>query len=675
MSFVTWASRLPTWKHALIVSGMLLLTVPVGWASISLSAAGSEVAAWWPAASLTVVAATLSRGRRRLILAAAIVVVGVAANLLAGRPLLVSVGFALANAAEALVVAGIATGANREVSIDRAGDAARLLVGVIAGALAIGAGVAIVVHFEGGDPLLVGLAAAASHGSAVLLLAPLAVLPLANFKTDRIPEFVLHVVIVVAVAIYVFAPQQTLPIGFLIFPLVVWGAFRFPIGLMVLESIVIAAIATVALNWDAGPFSWATHGDTTLAVHLVQLYIVVLATTSLLLGRARAERLRISALGRAREVVLLSGITGSTIGFVILERESGAHLRFAAGNSVADELLHGSDVRWDVGDAVELKDFPPTLAAHLSDLIAGTASSWNGIVSDEGAERIIEANLTRVRSARGTLVLTVQVEDVTAREEARLAHDRALENERATVEQLRETNRRQDDFVSAVSHELRTPLTSIIGFADELTQMELPDEAHTYLEVVTRNAERLGSLVEDLLEVGRLNSEVQFKAREKLDIDALIDVVIKDLHHTAAARKVVITRSGQTGVSLNSVRTDVTRIVVNLVSNAVKFSPEGGKVDVVVETSAVHLQIRVVDAGPGISPADLDRVFERFYRARSAATVPGSGLGLVIARGLAENLGGTVRLRSTEGVGTTALLTLPFAISMPRRPAEEQSTD
>ena len=89
----------------------------------------------------------------------------------------------------------------------------------------------------------------------------------------------------------------------------------------------------------------------------------------------------------------------------------------------------------------------------------------------------------------------------------------------------------------------------------------------------------------------------------------------------------------------------------------------------------MHLQIQVVDAGPGIAPDDLDRVFERFYRARSAATVPGSGLGLVIARGLAENLGGSVRLRSVEGSGTTGLLTLPFAISMPRRPAEEQSTD
>jgi two-component system, OmpR family, phosphate regulon sensor histidine kinase PhoR len=103
----------------------------------------------------------------------------------------------------------------------------------------------------------------------------------------------------------------------------------------------------------------------------------------------------------------------------------------------------------------------------------------------------------------------------------------------------------------------------------------------------------------------------------------------------------------------------VTRILVNLLSNAIKFSPVGGRVEIAVDVSAVHLQIRVADDGPGIAPADLDRVFERFYRASSAATVPGSGLGLVIARGLAENLGGTVRLRSTEGVGTTALLTLP----------------
>jgi two-component system, OmpR family, phosphate regulon sensor histidine kinase PhoR len=657
VSFISWASRVPTWLHAVIVGGLLLLTVPVGWASIALSPPESPVAAWWPAASLTVVAATLSRSRRRLILALAVVAVGFAANLAAGRPASVSLGFAVANAAEALVVAAIATNAGREVSIDRSADATRLLIGVIAGALAAGAIVAAVVPLEGGDPLTSGVATAASHGSAVLLLAPFAILPRASYRTDRGWELLAQLSVLVVVAGFVFAPQQLLPIGFLVFPLFVWGTFRFGTGIMAIESLVTAAIATVALYWNAGPF--ATPGEPAVGVHLVQLFVVVLATTSLVLGRARAERLRIGALSRAREAVLLSGITGTTVGFVILERESGAQLRLAAANDVADELLHAGGAEWQAGDPVELEQFPAALVAPLTELIAGRQISWNGLISAAAKERIVEANLTRVRSARGTVVLTVQVEDVTLREEARLANERALENERATVEQLRETNRQQDAFVSAVSHELRTPLTSIIGFADELSQLDLPAEANTYLEVVTRNAERLGELVEDLLEVGRLNSQVQLKARERLDIDAVIDTVVDDLRLAAAARSVTIERVGVTGSTLHSVRTDVTRILVNLLSNAIKFSPVGGRVEIAVDVSAVHLQIRVADDGPGIAPADLDRVFERFYRASSAATVPGSGLGLVIARGLAENLGGTVRLRSTEGIGTTALLTLP----------------
>ncbi len=657
MSFITWAGRAPLWAHILIVGGLLLLTVPVGWLSIALSPPDSAVAAWWPAAALTAVAATLSRGNKRAILAIAVVVVGFAANLAAGRPAPVALGFGIANSIEALIVAAVATSGSRSLSIDRASDAARLLLGVIAGALAIGAGVAVVVTLEGGDPLSSGVAAATSHGSAVLLLAPFAILPRASFRTDRPKELVAQLLVLVAVAAFVFAPQQALPIGFLIYPVFVWGTFRFGTGIMAIESLLTAAIATVALYWNAGPFSLAS--DPAVGVHLVQLYMVVLATTSLVLGRARIERLRISALSRAREVVLLSGMTGSTVGFVILERDERTQLRLVAANAVADELLHDGTAMWAIGDVVQVERLPAALAEPLDSLIAGRETTWNGIVSPDGAARIVEANLSRVRSPRGTLVLTVQVEDITAREEARLANERALENERATVEKLREANRRQDDFVSSVSHELRTPLTSIIGFADELTQLELPTEATTYLEAVTRNATRLGELVEDLLEVGRLQSQVQLKAREKLDIDTVIDAVVHDLHHAAAARSVVIERTGVTGVTLNSVRTDMTRILVNLVSNAIKFSPMGGRVEIAVDVSAVHLQIRVVDAGPGIPAAELDRVFERFYRTSSAATVPGSGLGLVIARGLAENLGGSVRLRSTEGSGTTALLTLP----------------
>ena len=675
MSFIAWASTRPTWQHALIVATLLLLTVPIGWASIALSPHGSAVATWWPAAAFTVVAATLSRGRGRLVLLTAVVVVGFAANIVAGRPVLVALGFGVANAVEAGVVAFMATSGGRQVSIDRSSDAARLLLGVVLGALAIGTVVALVVPVEGWDPLAAGISAATSHGSAVVLLAPFAILPAASFRTERPKELALHLVVLVAVSAFVFAPQQTLPLGFLIFPLFVWGTFRFGTGVMAIESIVVAVLATIALFWNAGPFSMQAAGDASMAVHLVQLFVVVLATTALILGRARVERLRISALSRAREVVLLSGLTGSTVGFVILERESGSSLRLAAANDVADKLLHQSQARWEVGDEVAIDDLPPAMTEPLNELIAGRTPSWQGIISPEGADRIVEANLTRVRSARGTLVLTIQLEDITAREETRRANERALENERATVEQLRETSKQQDDFVSAVSHELRTPLTSIIGFADELSQLDLPDEAHTYLEVVTRNAERLGELVEDLLEVGRLNSQVQLKARERLDIDAVIDAVISDLHHSASTRSIVVERSGEKGTSLTSVRTDITRILVNLISNAIKFSPTGGRVDVVVHLSAVHLQIRVKDNGPGIAAADLDRVFERFFRTSSAATIPGSGLGLVIARGLAENLGGTVRLQSVEGSGTTALLTLPRAISMPTHPAAARSTD
>jgi two-component system, OmpR family, phosphate regulon sensor histidine kinase PhoR len=664
MSFVAWAIRAPLWMRSLLVAGLLLLTIPVGWASIALSPPGAPLAAWWPAAALAVVAATVARGSQRLAVAAGIVMVSVVANLAADRPLLVSLGFGVANAIEAVVVAAIATSRDREVSIDRVGDAERLFLGVLAGAVALGLGVALVVLLDGGDPISAGLGAATSHGSAVLLLAPLAILPATSFRTERKAELLVQLVLLISVAAMISSPGQTLPLSFLVFPLILWGTFRFGTGIMAIETLLIAVVTTGALYFGGGPYFPVYQDNPAISVHLVQIFVVVVAVTVLVLGRVRAERHRVNAISRAREVVLLSGITGSSVGFVILERESGADLRVAASNELAELLLHTRTPSWRIGDHVTLEQFPQELVEPLTDVIEGADWTWDGLITAADGERIVDAHLRRVRSARGTVVLTVQAEDVTLREQARLANERALENERATVEQLRETNRQQDDFVSAVSHELRTPLTSIIGFTDELTQLDLPDEAKTYLDVVTRNAVRLGELVEDLLEVGRLNSQVQLKASERLDIDSVIDAVISDLHHAAAARSITVERTGATGERIHSVRTDVTRILVNLVSNAIKFSPVGGRVEITVEVHAAQLQIRVIDSGSGISKADLDRVFERFYRTTSAATIPGSGLGLVISRGLAESLGGAVELRSVEGEGTTAVLTLPRALKL-----------
>jgi two-component system phosphate regulon sensor histidine kinase PhoR len=659
MSFIGWARRAPLWLRVSIVGVLVASTVPLGMASIALSPPGATVAMWWPAAGISVIGLAISRARTRWLVVLAIAVMGFLANYTAGRTLPISIGYGIANAAEALAVVTVAESRGREPSLDRVADAARMLLGVLAGTAAIGILVGIIVAFDGRDGIATGLGVAASHGSAILLLVPLAVLKPASFHTDRPRELLLQVVALILVTAFVFSPGQNLPIAFVVFPIFVWATFRFSIGINAIQALITAFIATLALYTGGGPFSPLFQQNPIGAVHLVQLYIDVLAATALVLGIARSARHRLSALSRAREVVLLSGITASTVGFVILERDSGSDIRLAAANAVADKLLHTGGSGWQAGDVVDLNHFPATLGGPLQELIDGKTQNWTGIITAADANRIVEAHLSRVRSDLGTLVLTVQVEDVTAREEARLANERALQNERATVERLRATNRQQDDFVAAVSHELRTPLTSIIGFSDELNHLTLPDEAKRYLEVVTRNAERLSDLVEDLLEVARLTSQVQLRTNEKIDIDQLIANVIKDQHHAAAARSITVKAARKTGASVTSVRADVTRIITNLLSNAIKFSPVGGKVEIGVDVAAAHIRVRVTDNGPGISPDDLERVFERFYRASEAATVPGSGLGLLIARGNAEQLGGSIELESEVGVGTTAVLTLP----------------
>lgn len=272
-----------------------------------------------------------------------------------------------------------------------------------------------------------------------------------------------------------------------------------------------------------------------------------------------------------------------------------------------------------------------------------------------------EHNLHPVSVAIGATLLTVLVVArfaglVRAVESARVA-------EREANERLRELDRLKDDFVSTISHELRTPLTSISGYV-ELARERADAETSGYLEVVERNSARLLALVNDLLLVARLQSGRLELDLEPVDVAELVAESAATAKPLAADANVELRLTlAEWGTSVRGDRRRLGQVVDNLVSNAIKFSPEASTVDLTVERRNRHVLIAVEDRGIGIADSERAGLFGRFFRTQGALDrqIPGTGLGLYITKSIVEAHGGTVAARSVVGEGSSFVVELPAA--------------
>ena len=216
------------------------------------------------------------------------------------------------------------------------------------------------------------------------------------------------------------------------------------------------------------------------------------------------------------------------------------------------------------------------------------------------------------------------------------------------------------ELVVTVSHELRTPLTSIQGYLQGMREGVFPREEQT-LRLIEEEADRLERLVEDLSELSRAEADAAGLQREETDIRALIDETIDKLAPQFGARSIEPTVCGATELRLPVDRARLQQVLINVLDNALRYTPPGGSIEVQLVRGADGCAILVRDSGPGIDPEHLPRVFERFYRAepsRSRAS-GGIGVGLTIAQQLIERHGGRIAIESTPGEGTTVRLWLP----------------
>ena len=235
----------------------------------------------------------------------------------------------------------------------------------------------------------------------------------------------------------------------------------------------------------------------------------------------------------------------------------------------------------------------------------------------------------------------------------------------------KEIEQMQRDFVWIVSHELRAPLTAIRGFAKTLVVKEdvlTPMARREFLATVNEQAERLARLVDDLLQVSRIESKRVRVEWTEVSLGRLVPDLIGQFHSKWGARRILVDLDPALP-ALRADRAKLEEILINLIDNAIKYSPEHTPVRIWASSSGDEIEISVSDRGFGIAPEDVEQLFQKFQRITTTDTrdIPGTGLGLYIVKGLVEAHGGRVWVRSVPGAGSTFTFTVPRARFMALR--------
>jgi PAS domain S-box-containing protein len=291
------------------------------------------------------------------------------------------------------------------------------------------------------------------------------------------------------------------------------------------------------------------------------------------------------------------------------------------------------------------------------------------LVTRDGGEVSVEESAAPIRDADGKTVGEIVVfRDVSERRRADEERELLLERERAARGEAEASDRLKDEFLATVSHELRTPLTSILGWASILKDhgARNEDELRSGLGSIERNARAQAQIVGDILDVSRIITGKLHIEPRPIELAALVQSAVDNMRPAAQAKGITLSTSldPEAGLVLGD-PARVQQVVWNLVSNAIKFTPKDGSVEVRLARVGQHVEVSVKDDGMGISPQFLPHVFERFRQADSSKTRAhgGLGLGLAIVRHLVELHGGTVTAES-EGEGRGAL----FTVRLPRAP-------
>jgi signal transduction histidine kinase len=401
----------------------------------------------------------------------------------------------------------------------------------------------------------------------------------------------------------------------------------------------LAGVLATTLYFAAAQANDLPHGPASLALRLAPLVGVGVAA-GLSSRRIMSDALELQATSALQRTLLDSTVDGICLtdaaGNLVLANAPlerfAVELGLPQHGTVAERLLSLAD------RTTEPTRFRERMETFESEL-AATEDEFELAES----QRVFLGQTAPVARPDGTVVARIwTLREVTA--------DRHLE-------------RLRDAFVGAVSHELRTPLTSISGFLEMLDDNEsgLSRSGRTYLEVLRRSTARLQKIVEDLLLVAQIEANRLDLDPVPADLSELAAETVEAALPVAAARGIQLRLDAKGTLPIEADAGRLRQVLDNLVSNAVKFTPDGGSVTMSASNGGDRVRVEVADTGIGIPRDEVGQLFSRFYRASTATrrAIPGTGLGLVIARAIVEGHGGTISLESSENEGTRVSVTLP----------------
>ncbi len=310
------------------------------------------------------------------------------------------------------------------------------------------------------------------------------------------------------------------------------------------------------------------------------------------------------------------------------------------------------------GQYVEIMDTLMEKGGWVGELVA---ERRDGSVFD------VQLSSTMVKDEGGKpLCMMASFVDITKRKQAE--HELQISKQRIEQQniQLKKLDRLKSAFLNTTSHELRTPMSSIKGYVQMLLKESLGDitvEQQSALEVVLRNTNRLDRLIQDILDISRLESGTMKFIPEKTNTAVLVDEVIETMNAEASVKHISFTTDIETNIFYLVIDRDrIKQTMVNILHNAVKFSPEKSTIQLKVFKKDNNIVFSIQDFGRGIPKQQQQKIFETFYQVDSGVDrkFGGAGLGLAIARGIVLAHGGNIWVESTEGKGSTFFFSLPL---------------
>lgn len=243
------------------------------------------------------------------------------------------------------------------------------------------------------------------------------------------------------------------------------------------------------------------------------------------------------------------------------------------------------------------------------------------------------------------------------------------------ITEIRHLEKVRSDFIANASHELKTPVTALQGFSETLLDGAIDDKetALEFVKIMNKESNRLSALITDILDLAKIEQDQISHKVEQVQLDNLVDDVIEHLMPNAAAKSISLLQQNLTGAPIlfESEAGRLTQIITNLVNNGIKYTDEGGQVEIILNATEDFIQISVVDNGIGIPEADIPRVFERFYRVSKSRSSysGGTGLGLAIVRNLVTSMNGKIDVISKLGEGSE------FRVFLPKNSYHSPQTD